>query len=829
MSLWDCIQAAVDGGEMDAARGAEAQRLFDDLRREYAGRIGPDAANAQAAEDVKRIMAARACRKRRLTLLRLQAARRNTQLMEGHRTLTGRADPSDALRVFVTGDEASAIPGIVPMAKALKGFYHSELDRVLSTFARDLLGRVRNKAKLGDVVRELFGSKTGDPAAGEMATAVREVLDLARRDFNAAGGDVGKLENYGLPMHHDGRSIRAAGFDDWRAMIWDKLDWGRIVDFDTERPFAAEGALPPPGGRAELFLEEVYRSITTDGWSKREASFQEVGLSVASRRSASRVLHFRDGDAWLAYNELFGSEDPFTNIVTALDGYARDTAAMRVLGPNPTAGMTYLGQWVQKRAAETPWTDKPEQATRAANRAARKARVMLDLHSGAAQEPVDSLLANFLAGTRAVLVSAQLGTAAISAVTDVGFQGAAARKIGLNPGKVVSRMAKELVGDPAAAARKGIIADQLANVGAAQARYMGEVFTPETAARLSDFVMRASGLAKWTEAGRHAFQLETMGLLAANAERPWSAIDAPLRLVLARKGFTATDWDDIRATPLHDDQGATFLVPLELRHRDDLDAVRADDLAVRLMAMIHEQTEFAVPSASLEGQAAFFDQTRPGTLIGEIARSGFMYKTFGMSVLYNQVRRTLSFEGPWSRLGYAAGMAALVTVMGGISLQMKELVKGRDPRPMGNPAFLGAAILQGGGLGIFGDFLSSESNRFGGGIAATLAGPVVGAGSDVIGLGIAGARAAVGGEGNVGREATRVLRYNTPVTGLWYWSSAFQRGLFDNLQRMVDPEAERAWRQAERRRIRDNGNPAWWGPGEALPQRAPRLERALAR
>lgn len=824
MSLFDCIQAAVEGREMDPRRGKEAQELFNDLRADYAQRVGLDAANAAAAEDVKRIMAARAGEKRRLTLLRLQAARRNSQLMMSHKTLRGQANPADALRIFIAGDETSAIPGIVPIAKSLKGFYHAELDKVLSSFARNLVGTVRNKALLGDVTRELFGKDTGNQAAREMAEATRKVLDRARRDHNAAGGDIGELENYGLPMHHHARKIEAASFEAWRDFIWDKLDWTRIVDKTTERPFAMKGGLPAKGSRADEFLHEIFRTITTDGWSKRDASFMDRGLSMANRRNASRILHFKGGDEWLAYNERFGSDDPFTTIVTALDGYARDTAAMRVLGPNPSAGITFLGQLAVKQAEEAPWGKSRSATVNEARKAANKARVLLDLHTGAAQQPVDEHLAGFLAGVRAVLVSAQLGSAAVSAVTDVGFQAAAARKVGMSSSRVMGRLFSELRSSPTRAVRMGLIADQMANVGAAQARYMGEVFTPERAARLSDFVMRASGLSKWTEAGRHAFQLEFMGFLADNAALPFARINPALRLVLDRKGFTAADWDVIRKTELHDEDGATFLVPHMLRGRDDIPADQADDLAVRLMSVIHEQTEFAIPSASLEGQAIFLDQTRPGTLIGELARSGFMYKTFGMSVLYNQIRRTMSFEGPWSRVAYGSAMMAMVTMMGAISLQMKELVKGRDPRPMDTPEFLGAAILQGGGFGIFGDFLSSESNRFGGGIEGTLAGPMFGAAGDLISLGITGTKAAFGNEeARFGRELTGFLRYNTPVTGIWYWSSAFQRGLFDNLQRMLDPEAERAWRDAEKRRVRDYRNPAWWGPGQALPRRAPNL------
>ncbi|WP_299085084.1 hypothetical protein [uncultured Ruegeria sp.] len=827
MSLFDCLTNAAEGEPQFRDRAEEAQRLFNRLRDDYEPRIGPDAANAQAAEDVKQIMRGRSERKRRLDLLRIQAARRNAQLMAQHRTLNGQANQAAALRIFITGDETSPIQGIDPLAKTLRGFYHSEMDQVLSNFGRNLLGNVRNKARLANVVNELFGKKSGDTSAGELAEAVRSVLDRARRDFNAAGGDIGKIENYGLPMHHSAEKIRAADFEPWRDQIWEDLDWTRIIDFDTDQPFAIGGSRPPKGGRAEAFLQEVFDSITTDGWSKREASFHERGLSVANSRNASRVLHFRDGEAWMRYNDAYGAEDPFTNIVTTLDGYARDTAAMRVLGPNPQAGLTFLSQTAMKAAQETPW-DTPSASVSQVSRAARKARAMLDLHSGAAQAPVNGWLGEFLAGTRAVLVSAQLGSAAVSAVTDVGFQGAAARKIGMDFGGVMSRLGKELAGDPANAIRKGLVADQLANVGAGQARFMGEAFTPERAARLSDFVMRASGLTKWTEAGRHAFQLEFMGYLADQSRFSWDAMSPPLRTVLERRGFTAAEWDVIRRADLHDEGGATFMVPHEMRYRTDIPEDQAEDLAFRLMSVIHEQTEFAVPSASLEGQALALDQTRPGTLIGELARSGFMYKTFGASVLFNQTRRLMSFDGPYSRFAYGTAMMAIVTAMGAVSLQMKEILKGRDPRPMNDAKFLGAAILQGGGFGIFGDFLSSEANRFGGGIESTLAGPVAGAAGDVISLGISGVKAAAGQDDHFGRKTVNFLRYNTPVTGIWYWKNAFQRGLFDNLQRLADPEAERAWRQAERRRIQNYGNASFWGPGDWLPSRAPDFRNAIS-
>ena len=42
---------------------------------------------------------------------------------------------------------------------------------------------------------------------------------------------------------------------------------------------------------------------------------------------------------------------------------------------------------------------------------------------------------------------------------------------------------------------------------------------------------------------------------------------------------------------------------------------------------------------------------------------------------------------------------------------------------MDNKEFFAAAFAQGGGLGIFGDFIFSDQNRFGGGLVSTAFGP----------------------------------------------------------------------------------------------------------
>jgi hypothetical protein len=52
--------------------------------------------------------------------------------------------------------------------------------------------------------------------------------------------------------------------------------------------------------------------------------------------------------------------------------------------------------------------------------------------------------------------------------------------------------------------------------------------------------------------------------------------------------------------------------------------------------------------------------------------------------------------------------------MGYFVLQAKQLIAGKDPRPNSGATFL-ASMMQGGGAGIYGDFLFGQANRYGGG------------------------------------------------------------------------------------------------------------------
>jgi hypothetical protein len=92
--------------------------------------------------------------------------------------------------------------------------------------------------------------------------------------------------------------------------------------------------------------------------------------------------------------------------------------------------------------------------------------------------------------------------------------------------------------------------------------------------------------------------------------------------------------------------------------------------------------------------------------------------------------------------------------------------------------FWGAAAVQGGGLGLFGDFIFSDVNRYGQGFAMTVAGPMASFANDTFDLTFGNLFQAISGEEtNILGEGIKFVENITPDP--WY-SQLFISSFYDN-------------------------------------------------
>lgn len=247
--------------------------------------------------------------------------------------------------------------------------------------------------------------------------------------------------------------------------------------------------------------------------------------------------------------------------------------------------------------------------------------------------------------------------------------------------------------------------------------------------------------------------------------------------------------------------------------------------ATELMAYVEGETSMAIVEPGVRERTAMYGGTRRGTVPGEALRGMLQFKAFPIAILMRHGARMMAEQGLGGKLTYGALLMGFTTILGGLALQLGEIVSGKDPRDTTEPQFWSQALLKGGGLGIFGDLMFQDYTQFGTSIGALAAGPLGGDIEDMAKLVLANVqRGAEGKDTDVGARAVRLLKGKTPFANLWYTKAALDRLIWNQLQEQASPGYLRRMEQRARKEFHQQ---YYWRPGEAAPQRGPDLGRVL--
>ena len=816
MALNNCIQDYLKAGRITKKYAKKADDVYQQKYNYYKATLGDDALAQEQATKAALDQLEREYIQSKYRIIKQQEVQR--RVLDDLNSYNNGKDFDKAAQALIESDDYSRYSSLEYRNREVHGALLSKMEDVLAKFGRrGVFGSQQNKPLLREMTQAIFDpDSVTNPLAKELAEAWKEASEMARLRFNKAGGSIVKRQDWGMSQIHDSYAIDNAGFDEWYSFIRTRLDESKLYSERT-------GSLITGEENIKEALQEVYETIVSEGWSSITPSGAIRGTSLANRRMDHRFLTFKDADSWIQYQERFGDPNPFNNMMNHLDRMARDIATMEILGPNPNSTLNFIEDNIKKNA---PVGKKAQEKVKSQ---LTKFRQMYDIYTGSDQAPVNAPVARTMRATRSLLQGAQLGGATLSAISDLNTQRMVAKMNGLPVMRVYKRLLNNLNPLKAEennklATRLGLIAENWIMAGSVQQRYFGEVSAPGIAGRISDSIMRLSGLAPWTQANRFAFGMEFMGHLGDNVGKTFDEMDAPLRNALNRYGLGPEEWNIMRQAKLYTHETATFLRPDEIR-------ATHPEVASKFMEMINRETDFAIPTSSIRAKAFLTGGAKNGSFMGEVVKSAAMYKNYSVTVFNNNLMRTINGTAlNETTLGMKVPPSAAKTMqfldffvgaafMGGMALQLKEMAKGREPRDMDTKAFLGAAIFQGGGLGIFGDFLQSSTNRFGGGLAETIAGPVVGLVSDISKMTFSNINALSEGEDTtLVRDLTRLGGRYTPGQSLWYLNLAFRRLALERLEMMGDPKAKERYRKQMQRYRRDTGQEYWWKPGKLLPE-----------
>ena len=686
---------------------------------------------------------------------------------------------------------------------SILGRVHGALFDFLEKYRWKKVGFSQDRQGMKNIMLELHGTKTGDADAQVIAKQLEGQFEYLRERFNKAGGDIKSLEDWGLTQHHDARKVGSVSREQWLNDIMPGLDTRRMAkQFGDETLSDAD---------VRQIVESMYDTIRTDGISKIVPGKFPPGVrrALAHKHSERRWLHFKDGESWIRYQENYGRPDLFQAVNTHMEIMTKDIASMEVLGPNPDAGLAYL-------------TDVATLSTAAGKKPTRKiADHALDLYSTLMgrnrSEP--SKVSDALSSTRNWLVSARLGSAMLSAIGDYAFQSMTAMYNNISVMGTMTRYLKNLnvadAGDRKLAARLNLVAEYAINDMVAANRF-SEVVGSGVAAKLSNITMRASGLKAHTDAARRAFQLEYMGMLADEAHKTFGQLHRNTQRAFKAKGITSDDWNVMRKSKKYRQGGSSFMDP---RAIDDV------EIQTKLTGLVMDETDYAVPTPDTRVRTVTTWGTKQGTFAGEVARTTMQFKTFPISVLLMHGSRALWGNQGMDKLTYGASLIGIATMLGAVAMAAKDVSRGKDPKDMDSKKFWANAIAQGGGLGIIGDIIFQDHNKYGG-AAFALGGPagdVLAASTKLI---FGTAQDLFTGEDiTAGEQAARLGQGLVPGQSLWYARLALERYVFDNVKKLADPQFKKKQRRRERKMKKEFGQEYYWKPGESAPSRAPELPK----
>jgi hypothetical protein len=321
-------------------------------------------------------------------------------------------------------------------------------------------------------------------------------------------------------------------------------------------------------------------------------------------------------------------------------------------------------------------------------------------------------------------------------------------------------------------------------------RFMADPNEVGRTTKFIDSLYKYTGLQHWQDRSRLAGVMGASHRLFKNMSKSFDELPAGMKDFFSQHSITQKEWDLFRSGSLSvDSSGREFLTLKAIQEADlssfkKLDGVsekikkaingkdpeKVKAIEERVLNSVKDETlkkftnmfsDYAYTTAmepSHSDRAFMMGGSKAGTFAGEVKRSFWQYKSFTVAVtrkvigreLYGYNSEVVSLPKAVKRMftpgnnanSGAAGMATMIALglpIGYLSMSLKDLSKGKEPRVPSNPEqavkITMAAMAQTGALGIYSDFLFGDmKNRFGQDVLTSILGPTAGRAKDTLSL-----------------------------------------------------------------------------------------------
>jgi hypothetical protein len=377
-------------------------------------------------------------------------------------------------------------------------------------------------------------------------------------------------------------------------------------------------------------------------------------------------------------------------------------------------------------------------------------------------------LASSLQVGRAINTATLLNSAALSTVTDPLLAAFTAGYQGMNPMKTLGGYVKNIA---RSGGKKTFEQEQLMGLGA-------DVFSSQVTRRFSEL-----GAGFWAKASEAVMRATLMNILTESA----------------RMSFKAQYFKKL----------------LGKRKIADL----TPDQHIKLLEDVMQESDYAVIMGNSRSRAISTAGKAKGSATGEITRSSTQFMTFPATFMVQQGSRIFRQGKFGSRVAYGSALFTVLTMGGAVAMTLKDASKGYGVRQGWNPfdddndakdnwKFWTAAATQGGGIGIVGDFLFSDVNRFGGGGGVTALGPTMGGLGEFGKLTYGNVQQAFDPEVDATHFGSELVdftnRHANPVK-TWYTQALWENYVIRSMKILADEDYEKAERRKLKKRRKEYG------------------------
>jgi len=659
---------------------------------------------------------------------------------------------------------------------------------------------------------------------------INEFSETVRKKYNDHGANTENLPGWIVRQAHDPFALRNAvdvlnlknnknikeingtperNLAAWTDYILPKLDQKKTFGNTDGSPEAIDE-----------FLSFAYNSLVKNQNQVVDGAGNSFGSrNLAETIGAKRVLHFKSSDDWFAYNSKFGGQSLREALFEGFNLAGRNIGMMSMLGSNPQKNFLKMADEtmnILKRKKNQTQVDKIGSFIKPQG---GYAKFMAEV-DGSVNTINGFNAAKWSGITRAILSMAKLGGAVISAIADVhlyatelkwqgrSYVGGVAEALG-RLGKIKnSKLRIEI------AEQLGFISDNL--IYDVAARFSSGDNLNKQFTQIQRTFFKLNGLAWWTNSLKDGAMLGMGNYVAKQRNLSFNNLSVEFKRLITHFGINEKIWNIIRKMDVEKaEDGKEFfsarnidllsdgkikeISGVEKMSKRQLNLAR-DNLKTRVLGMFLDRSTFAVIEPDARTRGYLKQNLQAGTAPGEAMRFMAQFKAFPVAIMQKAIGRELAFSEAGRKYRALFGTAGLIVgsgIFGYISMTAKDLLKGKKPKdPMNKNTFF-ASMLQGGGLGIYTDFLFGKIQNNTSALA-TLAGPGL---TEITKVAAIFNYITKGEFSKAGKQGYLSIKENIPFLNLFYLKTAFDYAIGYQIMETLSP----GYLKRMEKRMKDSG------------------------